>query len=142
MLSSQTNVLLCQKLHYFQMTTEKMAKGFLTPTGSAKYSNTHDAFELFVRTAKVRANLQQICGFPRTPVFANYLDGLRSIALAIENLSPEGEPHPNPEYPWEVNGKIVTPLEYDFPGLKLTDLKIRRMLLFLGKCYELIERES
>lgn len=27
------DVPLCQKLHYLQMTTEKMSKGFLTPVG-------------------------------------------------------------------------------------------------------------
>lgn len=149
LLLDQTNVPLCQVLHYLQMTTEKMAKGFLTRSEHGEYEKVHDAFVRFVRVSKTRSEVRIICNFAQVSAFINYIDALIPTAQAIENLSPEGAPHANPEYPWAnpdklavENDRIITPLTYDFPGLKLTDLKMRRMLLFLGKCFELIERES
>ena len=118
-LVNQTDVPLCQKLHSLQMTTEKMSKGFLTSAGAGKYKNTLDVFVDFLQSAKNRPNLRRVCGFENGVAFAAYVNGLRPTAVAIETLSPEGEPHPNPEYPWEVSGKIITPLEHDFPGLKI-----------------------
>jgi hypothetical protein len=45
---------LCHRLHYLQMTTEKMAKGFLTKKGGPRYAKTHDAFAKFVKIAGER----------------------------------------------------------------------------------------
>ena len=141
-LLEQNDIPLCQILHYVQMAAEKMAKGFLTPVGAGKYKNTHDAFVNFLQSAKNRSDLRRVCNFSSVSAFTAYINGLRPTAEAIENLSPEGEPHPNPEYPWEVNGRIITPLSYDFPGLRPSDRKMQNMLTFLESCFELIEQES
>lgn len=125
------------------MATEKMSKGFLTKPKMAKYPNTHNAFAQFVKTSKNYFSLRQSCGFDHNySGFDNYLKALAHTALAIENLSPEGDSHPNPEYPWEVDNKIITPLEHDFSELKLSLPKMSRMIDFLKKCFELIDRES
>jgi len=44
--------LLCQCLHYLQMTTEKLAKGFLTPPNGPRPPAVHHAFTRFVQTAR------------------------------------------------------------------------------------------
>ena len=136
------DVPLCQKLHYLQMTTEKMSKGFLTSAGGEKYKNTHDAFVKFVETAADIRNLRDICGFEHKISFKAYIKAFSPLAKEIENLSPEGDFHPNPEYPWEVSGRIITPIEYEFPKLKWSENKMKKMLVFLESCFELIERES
>lgn len=48
-LLEKENSPLCHRLHYLQMTTEKLAKGLLTPVGGVRYAKTHDAFLTFVR---------------------------------------------------------------------------------------------
>ena len=54
---------LCHRLHYLQMATEKLAKGFLTPPGGARYGKTHDAFVRFLRVAKGRPEFQAVSQF-------------------------------------------------------------------------------
>ena len=141
-IAKQEDVPLCQKLHYLQMTTEKMSKGFLTQPGGGKYSNTHKAFVDFVNTAAKNKSLRRICHFDQEAEFKAYIRKTCSKAKLVEDLSPEGAPHPNPEYPWEINGRILTPVEHDFPNLKLSDNKMQEMLVFLESCFALIDRES
>ena len=62
-LAKQEEVPLCQKLHFLQMATEKMAKGFLTPPGRGQYKNTHNAFVDFTRTAVANKSLRDLCGY-------------------------------------------------------------------------------
>ncbi len=54
------DVPLCQKLHYLQMMTEKMAKGFQTPIGNGQYTNTHKVFVDFVNAAAKNKSLRRI----------------------------------------------------------------------------------
>ncbi|MBC7529793.1 MAG: hypothetical protein H7308_19870 [Chthonomonadaceae bacterium] len=117
------DVPLCQKLHYLQMTTEKMSKSFLTPVGGDQHKQTHDALVRFLQSAKTRSDLRRECNFATAPtfVFVAYIQALSPTAQAIENLSPEGASHPNPEYPWKTGGKIITPFEHDFSDLKLSN---------------------
>ena len=108
---------LCHRLHYLQMTTEKLAKGRLTPSGGARYAKTHDAFVKFVVFAKQDIAIRQACGFNRHVVYTAYINSLMPLAAEIENLSPEGFDHPNPEYPWEAGGIILVPVEHAFANL-------------------------
>ena len=126
---------LCQSLHYLQMATEKMAKGFLTRPGGSRYGRTHDAFVRFMRAARTRPEFQAASGFTRSSQFIAYVDSLLDIAQRIEDLSPEGIDHPNPEYPWETNGMIVIPLEYPFAELTLDGPKMVKLLQFIDDCF-------
>ena len=126
---------LCQSLHYLQMATEKMAKGFLTRPGGSRYGRTHDAFVRFMRASKARLEFQTASRFTRSSQFIAYVDSLLDIAQRIEDLSPDGEDHPNPEYPWETNGMIVIPLEYPFTELALDGPKIIKLLQFIDDCF-------
>ena len=46
------NYALCHQLHYLQMTTEKLAKGFQCPTEGKPYPKTHFAFVKFLQQIK------------------------------------------------------------------------------------------
>lgn len=139
-LLAEENIPQCQRLHYLQMTTQKLAKGFLTPPGGPRYGKVHDAFAKFVKKAALLTpDLQRACGFEGSPahVYANYLKGLRDLAQAVEDLSPEGGDHPNPEYPWKQNDLILSPLDHTFSGLDLRQPspKMDKLLKFIAKCF-------
>ena len=129
---------LCHQLHYLQMTTEKLAKSFLTPPGSTTYKRTHKAFEEFVKVVKGRSDFRKACGFEgRSDNFKAYINSLLSLAGNIESLSPEGEDHPNPEYPWMAGGIIYSPTEYPFTNLRFDNPKMVKMLEFIADCFRI-----
>lgn len=132
-----TEAHLCHRLHYLQMATEKMAKGFLCdPSGPDRPKNVHQAFSKFMRVARTIPRLSRVCGFPPSQ-FKMYLESLTPLAAEIEALAPTGPDHPNPEYPWEENGVVVVPVEYAFPNLSLARPKMLKMLEFIGRCFEI-----
>jgi hypothetical protein len=137
-LLGDADVPLCQQLHYLQMTTEKLAKGLLTPPGGERYPNTHNGFAKFVSVAKCLREIRRACGFRQAGQFIAYVDSLRPLAQAVEDLSPEGGDHPNPEYPWEVNGVVVCPTEYAFPALDLGSPKMIKLLRFIDDCFTIL----
>ena len=143
-LLQEKEVPLCHCLHYLQMTTEKLAKGFLTQSNGLRYPRTHNAFATFVKIAVYRPDIQQACGFTRNRPFIAYLESLRPLAYAIENLSPEGDDHPNPEYPWEQRGDIHAPFEYPFLELDLRQqsVKMSKLLQFIADCFTLVLEDT
>ena len=139
-LLSEEDIPPCQSLHYLQMTTEKLAKGLLTRPGGSHYPKTHDAFARFVKKyARLNPDLQRACGCVNVSQYTAYLDGLRDLAQKIEDLSPDGGDHPNPEYPWEQNGSIVVPASCAFPDLDLRQqsAKMEKLLKFIAACFAL-----
>ena len=135
-LLSDNDVPLCQQLHYLQMTTEKLAKAFLTPS-TGRYPNTHNAFVKFMRLTRGLREYQTACGFSQAVPYRAYIDGLLPLAQAVEDLSPDGGDHPNPEYPWSIGGVIFVPVEYPFPGLSLSRAKMVKMLEFIETCFSI-----
>ena len=128
---------LCHQLHYLQMTTEKMAKGFLTRNGGARYPKTHNAFVNFVILAARTPEFRAVSRFTTRSQFSAYTTSLLALARRVEDLSPDGEDHPNPEYPWEINGVILLPTEYAFNGLELDNPKMVKLLEFIADCFTL-----
>ncbi|HYF51071.1 MAG TPA: hypothetical protein VEJ63_16780 [Planctomycetota bacterium] len=125
------------QLHYFQMVTEKLAKGYLTPATSAKPpSHTHIRLVRFMQQLKTApASLREKLGFPRADAFRAYLDSLLPIATRIEALAPAvaGDNQPNPEYPWQEpsTGEIIVPGEYSFASItaeKVQYMKLVRLI--------------
>ena len=137
LLQSGEEIALCQKLHYLQMTTEKLAKGFLTPPNGPQYPKTHDAFVRFVRIARGRPEIRQACRFQQASQYFAYIDSLEPIAAAIESLSPEGDDHPNPEYPWIAGSQVYSPLDHTFPDLRLANPRMIKMLEFIEACFSI-----
>ncbi len=139
-LLEEEDIPLCHCLHYLQMTTEKLAKGFRTEPGGGPYARTHDVFALFVtRYAKLNPELRLACGITNTSQYLMYLEGLRDLAQRIEDLSPDGGDHPNPEYPWQQRDQILVPLTYPFSDLDLRQqsAKMAKLLKFIAACFTL-----
>ena len=127
----------CQRLHYLQMTTEKLAKALLTTINGPRPAMTHDAFVRFMRSAWSDPAVREVAGMAHRDQFRAFLRGLEALAQAIENLSPEGPDHPNPEYPWEASGTIISPLDHTFVELNLASPKMGKMLRFVEQCLTL-----
>ena len=131
----------CYQLHYLQMATEKLAKGYLTLPGGGPYERTHDAFLKFMRVAKKLSEIRKMCGFSSSEKhksYNEYIDGLIPIAGQIENLSPEGDDHPNPEYPWvDARGNVISPLNHRFTGLDMTHPKMVKLVEFLNSLLQI-----
>lgn len=131
-------VAVCHRLHYLQMATEKLAKGFQTPAGGPQHEPTHKAFETFLRTAKGTPRIRQACRAKNVKQFAAYIDSLLPFASLIERLAPALTNGPNPEYPWEASGTAVTPAGYSFPELDLKGPQMVKMLTFLESCFSIV----
>ena len=130
------NTPLCHQLHYLQMATEKLSKA-LTTEGAARPARTHNALVKFLQTAKARPDFQRAFGYGDHTQFAAVINGLLPQAQLVEDLSPEGPDHPNPEYPWEAGGNIITPLDHPFASARFDNLRMAKLLKFLDKCFEL-----
>jgi hypothetical protein len=130
---------LCHQLHYLQMMTEKLSKGFLTPPGRGPYRNTHKAFVDFVRFTRGQAAFQTVCNFPNRNQYHAYIDSLLPMANSIQELAPAGvENRPNPKYPWTQAGTVLAPQEYNFPTLSLDYSKMIKIIRFVNTCFNLI----
>ena len=140
-LTASADTPLCQRLHYLQMATEKLAKGLLTVSGGGPYPKTHDAFVRFMRVAKSRPDIREACKFTQASAFNAYIDSLLPLGESIQGLSPEGDDHPNPEYPWELREIIYTPVDYAFPEFALQSRRMLKMLQFLQYCFLLTPTE-
>jgi len=135
----------CHVLHYLQMTTEKLAKGFSTD-GNTQPPVQHLGFVRFLQTAKNQhSQLRRVFQAKNPRHFSDYLNGLLPIAREIEQLAPRGTGQtPNPEYPWKtpVDNVIVAPCEHDFSFLEPRNPKMSRLLGFLDRRVRYTEVES
>jgi hypothetical protein len=124
---------LCHQLHYLQMATEKMAKAFLTnPSAPQRPKRVHQALVKYIRAAKRMPQVKQACGIPDWSQFRSYLDGLLTVADAVEALAPVGAlDKPNPEYPWESGGVIICPKEYQYSYLEWRSPRMRKFVKFI-----------
>lgn len=50
----------CQRLHYLQMATEKLAKGFATAPGGPQQPKVHRGYVQFLQQIKRRTELQNL----------------------------------------------------------------------------------
>ena len=115
---------------------KKLAKGYRTAPNGTRFPNTHNAFVRFLQVAQGQPELRHQLGFKDTATYTNFLRSLLPIAQAIENLSPEGGDHPNPEYPWEAGNNISVPHLYSFPELQLNSPQMKKMIDFIKRCLE------
>ncbi len=128
---------LCHRLHYLQMATEKLAKGFFCESsGRAPARKTHFAFTRFLHYSKRRKGLHDRLGYERNrAAYAAYIDSLMAVAEKIENLAPVGGSFDkfNTEYPWkDADGVVRCPARYDFSEFRKRDLaEIQGLILGL-----------
>jgi len=111
----------CHRLHYLQMTTEKMSKALLIADDADLESvmKSHAAFVKFFRIIANRRSLSRMLGTKKSQQraqFKTFLPLVHEIELLAPALAQNG---PNPEYPWkDASAKIVAPVDYLFPLAK------------------------
>lgn len=123
---------MCHRLHYLQMTCEKLSKAYRVRDTNAEMNTLthgHVGFTKFLRA------------FLKSPLMSRrYVGSAQKAALKaanqlgplIESLAPavDAERTPqNTEYPWVANDKVLAPCEYDFPNLNLLTVPAGRQLL-------------
>lgn len=109
------------RLHYLQMATEKLAKGWLATEGNpAPPVPTHSGLVRLLQTLKGRPDVRRELGIRDASVFRAFVESLLDLADQIESLAPSaaGFGRPNPEYPWRepATGLVVVPAEFAFPA--------------------------
>ena len=143
-LESVPDTPLCHRLHYLQMATEKLAKGFLTPPNGGAFEYTHKVFKAFLSVALSNQAIRSQVGMTNQyAAYRSYLREMTPLAETIQNLSPEGDDHPNPEYPWQdTQGNVISPLDYPFAGLDTRgNPKMQKLLYFVEACLEIARQE-
>jgi hypothetical protein len=115
----------CDRLHYLQMTTEKLGKALLlgSKVDFEVATSRHAAFVKFLRVVSNNYNLHSKLGLTRAQLQI-YFSQFLPIAHEIEILAPAlSQGGPNSEYPWaDKSGRIYVPAEYEFPLTKLLQL--------------------
>jgi len=124
---------LCHKLHYLQMATEKLAKGFLCSANDPPPKKTHFALVRFLQVSKTRPEWRRQLGYgDNSAAYKSYINSLLPLADKIEKLAPVGGAfdRSNPEYPWlDEAGKVNCPALYKFPDFGKTELaKIQTLI--------------
>lgn len=106
----------CHWIHYLQMATEKLARGYLAPVGGGKPKETHTGFVRFIQKAASRDRRLCSCLKLQKQDFPPYLRGLVPLADDVQNMAPAlARDAPNPEYPWPDPKKgVQVPCEYTF----------------------------
>ena len=68
-----------------------------------------------------------------------YIASLLPVARAIEDLAPAvSNDGPNTEYPWQVPGEVIAPINYPFPALQFNSRSMVSILTFLDRCFQTI----
>ena len=128
----------CHQLHFLQMATEKLGKGFATAPGGPPPLKVHRAFVGFLRSVKSSVQLQQACHCGPRQIDA-YIASLLPLARRIEDLAPShAGDGPNPEYPWPEAHGITAPASYEFTDLQFDGRGMVNMLKFLERCFQFI----
>lgn len=115
----------CHRLHYLQMATEKLAKGYFCNGSSDPPPKTHFVLVRLLKTIKGRPEIWEKLGYGRQYLaFSSYIDSLLDVAGKIEQLAPVGGNFDklNPEYPWLENGQVQCPVQYTYSEFRQTDL--------------------
>lgn len=132
------NAPFCHRLHYLQMATEKLAKGFSTPPGGPQPPKVHRDFVSFLRLVPASRQLRLACHCGPGQIDA-YVASLLPLARLIEDLAPAlANDGPNPEYPWHTAQGVVAPARYPFTNLEFKSRPMVNMLLFLDRCFQII----
>ena len=137
-LLSRNNAPLCHQLHFLQMATEKLAKGFQTLPNGPQPPKVHRAFVGLMQLVRNDAYLQRACNCAPRQVNV-YIASLLPVARLIEDLAPAlSNDGPNPEYPWQVPGDVVAPVNYPFPTLQFDGRGMVNMRKFLDRFFQMI----
>jgi len=106
----------CHRLHYLQMSTEKLSKVWFWRTAPPLHMPGHKTFEPFLRAlhASGRADFHRMFRYHDARRLVAQWPSILGLALRIQELVP-GPTNPNPEYPWPPNNPTSSPLTHPFP---------------------------
>jgi hypothetical protein len=129
----------CHQLHYLQMTTEKLAKGFQCPIAGGPYHKTHVVFVDFLQRLKKQPSLYYSrMQFKSMNQFTSHIQSLMPIAGLIENLVPGNYNKMNPEYPWsDLTNNVYCPVSYGFPEFRRRERQLLIIQNFLTNLFRL-----
>lgn len=133
-LAAASGVAECQRLHYLQMTGEKIAKAYRfrdTDTPLEKLLSSHVAFSKFFGSYLGSPTIKQRYE-GRDHQLAAITKTCRQLAQAIEKLAPAVDRSISPantEYPWAEGTTVVVPCDFTFPGVSL--LREKQGITFL-----------
>lgn len=127
----------CHRLHYLQMMSEKLAKGYLADDQSDGDSRkaTHAALVRLLQTIKSMPYVRQRLRMEDTQRFNAYIKAMLPLAEQIQALAPAiaGFEAPNPEYPWldKASGSVVVPCQYEFRPFSSSNRQMIRLMSLL-----------
>ena len=113
-LLSRRNV--CHRLHYLQMSTEKLAKVYFWRHGHFPGFG-HHKFAPFLRDLDFSraADFHRMFGYKDPRRFNSQKTAILDLATRVQELAPaHGNVGPNPEYPWPPNMPTTSPLAHPF----------------------------
>lgn len=123
-LVGRSDVPACHALHFLQMATEKLAKAYRfrdSKTAEQGLLTKHVGFQKFLNSFLVSPQMRDEFAGNHAQLVAIRI-GMAPIAQAIERLAPavarEGSPG-NAEYPWELSGSAIAPVDHDFHEIHL-----------------------
>ena len=136
---NKIRLLLCKErvayshqLHYLQMVSEKVAKGFLSQFDEHNPPrSSHIAFVALLQILRrLAADYAGVLGYRMTPKrFAEHIKGLLPLAHSIQSLAPSIGTGPNPEYPWETDdGNVIAPVAHDFSHLEPNSRRMKDLI--------------
>ena len=109
----------CHQLHYLQMVTEKLAKGYFWRSGTPP-PQRHVAFIKFLRALggvqqSQRSQVIKALNFPNFEGLQDWIRRIDPLAYSLEHLAPAlSNDGPNPEYPWPHHSPTNTPVTEKF----------------------------
>ncbi len=105
----------CHRLHYLQMSTEKLAKVYFWRNMSFP-GFSHHTFEPFLRSLEARPDFHQMFGYRDRRRFDLQKEPIFDLATRLQNLAPaSGNDGRNPEYPWPPKHPSISPLSFKYP---------------------------
>jgi hypothetical protein len=131
------------QLHYLQMATEKLAKGFATPEAEVyPPAKVHHAFVRFLHALKRRQDIQHQLGYPKSDSFTWFVKSVLPLAEKVEHLAPNfaGTTQPNPEYPWQATPahRVIAPAEFEFPEFDARSPEMARLVWLVDQLLRIV----
>ncbi len=125
----------CHRLHYLQMMSEKLARGyFVSPEETEPPEPTHAGLVRMLQVIKGRRDICAMLGVDRNS-FKEFIDSLLDFVLQVQSLAPAIArfTRPNPEYPWRPLGEenVRVPGEFDFQAFNPRSVQMAKLLNLL-----------
>ena len=138
---SQRGAAMADQLHYLQMATEKLARGYLAhPSDPEPPETTHAGFIRLLQQIKADPPLRRRLGFTNSRVFSAFVDSLLDLAGKVQALAPAiaGTTRPNPEYPWVDSKSKAILVPFQFQSSELGEFKNARATKLLNLVRRLV----